>query len=91
MLDGDLARSVFEPVNVAVGFGLLRVLAPGERPTFRDIAILRTLPNDLPTVGGVISLVPQTPLSHVNLRAVQDGCAQRLHRATPWRTRRSAR
>ena len=73
MLDGDLAQSVFEPVNVAVGFGLLRVLAPGERPTFRDIAILRTLPNDLPAVGGVISLMPQTPLSHVNLRAVQDG------------------
>ena len=31
------------------------------------------MPNDLPTVAGVISLVPQTPLSHVNLRAVQDG------------------
>ena len=73
MLEGELAQSVFEPVNAAVGFGLLRVLGAGERPTFRDIAILRALPNDLPAVGGVISLVPQTPLSHVNLRAVQDG------------------
>ncbi len=67
------ANIVFEPVNAAVGYDLLRVLGPGEHPTFRDIVILRTLPNDLPAVGGVISLEPQTPLSHVNLRAVQDG------------------
>lgn len=65
--------SVFHAVNPGVGFGLLRVLGPGERPSFRDIAILRTLPNDLPTFAGAISLVPQTPLSHVNLRAVQNG------------------
>jgi len=65
--------SVFHAVNPGVGFGLLRVLGPGERPSFRDIAILHTLPNDLPTFAGAISLVPQTPLSHVNLRAVQNG------------------
>ena len=74
LLPGDLyANIVFIAVNPAVGYGLLRVLGPGERPTFKDVAILRTLPNDLPAVGGVISLEPQTLLSHVNLRAVQDG------------------
>ena len=74
LLAEDLyANSVFHAVNAGVGFGLLRVLGPGERPSFRDIAILRTLPNDLPTFAGAISLVPQTPLSHVNLRAVQNG------------------
>ena len=67
------ANSVFHAVNAGVGFGLLRVLGPGERPSFRDITILRTLPNDLATFAGAISLVPQTPLSHVNLRAVQNG------------------
>ena len=67
------ANSVFHPVNEGVGFGLLRVPGSGERPSSRDIAILRTLPNDLSTFAGVISLVPQTPLSHVNLRAIQNG------------------
>ena len=72
-LEEDLAgHSVFRPLNAAVGYGLLRVI-DGERPTFRDIAILRRLPNELPAVAGVISLERQTPLSHVNLRAVQDG------------------
>ena len=72
-LAADLSsRSVFRPLNAAVGYGLLRVV-DGERPTFRDVVILRRLPNELSAVAGVISLQPQTPLSHVNLRAVQDG------------------
>ena len=43
-----------------------------ERPNPRDLVIYETLPNDLPRVAGIITTVPQTPLSHVNLRAVQD-------------------
>ena len=35
--------------------------------------IYEALPNNLPRVAGIISTTPQTPLSHVNLRAVQDG------------------
>ena len=35
--------------------------------------IYEALPNNLPRVAGIISSAPQTPLSHVNLRAVQDG------------------
>ena len=35
--------------------------------------IYEALPNELPRVAGIITTVPQTPLSHVNLRAVQDG------------------
>ena len=70
----DLATGlVFHSMNAAVGYGFLRVLDGGERPTFRDVAILRRLPNELSAVAGVITLEPQTPLSHVNLRAVQDG------------------
>ena len=37
------------------------------------MVIYEALPNELPRVAGTISTVPQTPLSHVNLRAVQNG------------------
>ncbi len=73
-LESDLfAGSMFQRLNAAVGYGLLRVLGSGERPTFRDVVVLRHLPNELSTVAGVVSLERQTPLSHVNLRAMQDG------------------
>ncbi len=64
---------MFAALNARVGYGLLGVFHPGQRPTFRDVAILPHLPSELPTVAGIISLDRQTPLSHVNLRAVQDG------------------
>ena len=63
----------FVSLNAADGFGRLRIMAPGERPNPRDIVIYEALPNELPRVAGIITTVPQTPLSHVNLRAVQDG------------------
>ena len=44
-----------------------------ERPDPRDVVIYETIPNELSRVAGLITTVPQTPLSHVNLRAVQDG------------------
>ncbi len=76
---GD-ATAAAEPVtvadagvlNAAVGYGLLRVMTLEERPNPRDVVIYAALPNELPRVAGVITTVEQTPLSHVNLRAVQD-------------------
>ena len=62
----------FLALNPEVGYGLLRVMEPGERPSPLNIVIYESLPNELPRVGGIITTVPQTPLSHVNLRAVQD-------------------
>ena len=62
----------FVPLNRAVGFGLLRLMTLEERPNPRDVVIYQVLPNELPRVAGVITTVGQTPLSHVNLRAVQD-------------------
>ena len=62
----------FIPLNPGEGYGLMRNLDPDERPNPRDVVIYEALPNDLPRVAGIISAVPQTPLSHVNLRAVQD-------------------
>ncbi len=58
--------------NRAVGFGMLRVMQLGERPDPLDVVIYDALPNEMPRVAGVITTVMQTPLSHVNLRAVQD-------------------
>ena len=67
-----LTKEHFIPLNTGVGFGLLRRMGSDDRPNPRDIVIYETLPNNLPRVAGIISTEPQTPLSHVNLRAVQD-------------------
>ena len=73
VFDEDLfGDTSFSPLNTGEGYGLLRSLEPDERPHSRDVVIYEALPNDLPRVAGVISTVPQTPLSHVNLRALQD-------------------
>ena len=63
----------FLALNSGEGYGRLRALDPDDRPHPRDIVLYEALPNELPRVAGIISTVPQTPLSHVNLRAVQDG------------------
>ena len=65
--------SGFLALNTGEGYGLLQALEPDGRPHPRDIALYEALPNELPRVAGIISTVPQTPLSHVNLRAIQDG------------------
>ena len=73
VFDEDIhSGSSFLPMNPGVGYGWLRVTEQGERPNPRDIAIYEALPNELPRVAGIITTAPQTPLSHVNLRAVQD-------------------
>ena len=62
----------FIPFNEAEGFGFFRVMELDENPGSRDIVLYDALPNSLPRVGGIITSVIQTPLSHVNLRAIQD-------------------
>ena len=74
VFDEDVyGETSFLALNQGEGYGLLREMDPDERPNPRDVVIYGTLPNELPRVAGIISGVPQTPLSHVNLRAVQDG------------------
>ena len=74
VFDEDLfSETDFQALNPGEGYGLLRALEPDERPHPREIVLYEALPNELPRVAGIISTVPQTPLSHVNLRAVQDG------------------
>lgn len=71
--EDDLYANIgFLPLNFAESYGILRMLEVDERPTPRDIVICKTLPNEMPRVAGIITGVRQTPLSHVNLRAIQD-------------------
>ncbi len=60
------------PFNLSEGFGFFRLMGPDDNPGSRDIVLYESLPNTLPRVGGIITSVVQTPLSHVNLRAIQD-------------------
>ncbi len=62
----------FIPFHQAEGFGYFRHMTLNENPGSRDIVLYDALPNSLPRVGGIITSVVQTPLSHVNLRAIQD-------------------
>ena len=71
--DGIIFRDVsFSALNAGEGYGRLQVLEPDDRPNPRDIVLYETLPIELSRVAGIISTQPQTPLSHVNLRAKQD-------------------
>ena len=71
--EDDLYANIgYLPLNQAASYGRLRLLAIDERPEIRDIVICKVLPNEMPRVAGVITGVRQTPLSHVNLRAIQD-------------------
>ncbi len=70
--DDIYANIGFLPLNIAESFGILKILDTNEHPSPRDIVICKTLPNEMPRVAGVITGTRQTPLSHVNLRAIQD-------------------
>lgn len=59
-------------LNQTEGFGFFKQVSLGEVPALKDIVLYDVLPNSLPRVGGVITSIIQTPLSHVNLRAIQD-------------------
>ena len=74
LFDSDIyPGTTFLALNPGEGYGRLQILEPADRPHPRDVVLYEALPNELPRVAGIISTVPQTPLSHVNLRAVQNG------------------
>ena len=73
ILESDVLSDIdFIPFHIAEGFGFFRKMDLDENPGSRDIVLYDVLPNSLPRVGGIITSVTQTPLSHVNLRAIQD-------------------
>ena len=79
------ANVTYAALNPGEGFGVLTVVDPtaGRPPTIRDVAVFQTLPNDLGHVAGVISATPQTPLSHINLKAKQNDTPNAYVRAAP--------
>ena len=68
------ANVTYVALNLGEGYGVLSAIDPAASrpPTVRDVALFQTLPNDLGHVAGVISATPQTPLSHINLKAKQN-------------------
>jgi hypothetical protein len=72
-LDEQLDTHIaYLPMNPGTACGRLRKMSLDELPGPRDIVLYETLPNELTRVAGMVSGVRQTPLSHVNLRAIQD-------------------
>lgn len=77
----DLLSKVGSPkveiLHEATAVGNLRYIAADEMETAvyspTDIVIFEHLPQRVPPVSGIITLEPQTPLSHVNLLAVNRG------------------
>ena len=74
VLESDVFAEVnYIPLHLAEGYGFFKHMQDlNETPGSRDIVLYDALPNSLPRVGGIITSVVQTPLSHVNLRAIQD-------------------
>lgn len=70
--DTLFSRFSMIPVNIGSAYGVLRILDAQSETSMNDIVVYRTLPNNLSNVCGVISEEPQTPLSHINLKAVQN-------------------
>lgn len=67
-------------LNPGVAYGYLELVKAGdgtttteERLTPRHIAVFQDTPDRVPPVSGIVTLEPQTPLSHVNLLAKNRG------------------
>jgi hypothetical protein len=67
----------FQPIATAVAFGLLHFVAGADLPTEAlgpdTIVVTDEVPNDLALVGGIITEVFQTPLSHVGILSKNRG------------------
>jgi hypothetical protein len=70
---GGALVSVLNP-GMAIGhLRLIKVGESGDNLTPRHIAVFEDTPERIPPVTGIITLEPQTPLSHVNLLAKNRG------------------
>lgn len=69
------ANVTYQSMNPGVGYGRLRLFdgtQDNTPPTVRDVVLFKDTPNDLTHVAGIITENPQTPLSHINLKAKQN-------------------
>ena len=73
LLEEDVYADIdYLALNVSEGYGFFRQMSLDETPNSRDVVLYDAVPNALPRVGGIMTSFVQTPLSHVNLRAIQD-------------------
>lgn len=70
--DELFAATTYSVLNPGVSFGRLVLGGGTTAVTSRDIVVLPTVPADLSRVAGIITGAPQTPLSHINLKARQN-------------------
>lgn len=69
----DLFADVsYTALTTGQSYGRLRIVSGPETVSARDIVIYRTIPNTLSHVAGIITEIPQTPLSHINVKAKQN-------------------
>ena len=68
-----LGNITYNALNTGEAFGKLKFISGAQSISFRDIVILENIPNDITHVSGIISEQNQTPLSHINLKAKQNG------------------
>ncbi len=66
-----------EVLNSGTGIGYLKYVPAGQetsiQPSVKDILVYENLPEQVPPISGIITLEPQTPLSHINLLARNRG------------------
>jgi hypothetical protein len=75
VIDSDtlFANVSYSAMNLGEGYGTLRIVGEGDNtPSVNDVVIFTFIPNDLTHVAGIITDTPQTPLSHINLKAKQN-------------------
>jgi hypothetical protein len=80
LTEGEMIRSaggqLVSVLNPGVAVGFLKLIRQGEteeRLTPRHIAVFQDTPERVPPVSGIVTLEPQTPLSHINLLAKNRG------------------
>lgn len=74
MHTSELFRGVdYSALNTGVACGILREGNSGGVLSTTDIPVFESIPNDISHVAGIITTIPQTPLSHINLKAKQNG------------------
>jgi len=62
----------YEALNPGIAYGKLILAEGAQQLSAQDIVIFETIPNNLSHISGILTTLPQTPLSHVNLKAKQN-------------------
>jgi len=72
--DDLFGNLTYSPLNLSEAYGVLKIIGSEFKGTVsvKDVVVFRSIPNDLTHVAGIVTDIPQTPLSHINLKAKQN-------------------